>query len=114
VIECPYDQVFFNNWIRWWISSIVSKLEQTILNSCKGNFFGIYYFTSPCFKVKHLPIKFIGNYLFEFPPIVQSASIDKKVQSFKINETKENLPRYPPYLPTYPPTHLDPYGDIVS
>jgi hypothetical protein len=97
-------KVFLTNWIRWWISSIVSELEQIILNSCKGNFFGIYYFTLPCFKVKYLPTKFIGNYLFEFPPIVQSASIDKRVRNFKINETKENLPRFPPTHPTYLPT----------
>jgi hypothetical protein len=107
VIECPYDQGFLNNWIRRWISSIVWELEQIILNSCKGSSFGIYYFTLPCFKVKYLPIKFIGNYLFEFPPIVQCASIDKRVRSFTINETKENLPRsLPTYLPTYPPWSL--------
>lgn len=82
VIECPYDQGFLNNWIRWWISSIVWELEQKYLHSCKGNFFGIYYFTLPCFKVKYLPIKFIGNYLFEFSPIVQKASIYKRVWSF--------------------------------
>jgi hypothetical protein len=106
-LSAPMTKVFLTNWIRWWISSIVSELEQIILNSCKGNFFGIYYFTLPCFKVKYLPTKFIGNYLFEFPPIVQSASIDKRVRSFKINKQKKTyLGPHPPTQPTYLPTYL--------